>query len=377
MRRSTMRTIATLLLLALTSACGPATTGGSAPTGATWTAIPDGPLSARYDPVAAWVAGRYVVVGGFSGDPCPANADCASNPAPRTDGASYDPATEQWQTIADAPVGVGATSGTSTVAGDVLYVQSSPDGLRRGDLLAYDVRADAWRRVQKPRTPYQYLTAAGDRLVAFDYEARRSEGSASVLDPDTGRWTPLPPDPLGPVTDRWLVGTGAGLVVAGHSVVPDDRAPVVRVAALDETLTRWGAEWTTDVVGWAPQFVNGRLVWASDQTVDGGEVNGWGRSYDEGGVLDPTTGRTTPLPLPPRQRTGGLGTAVQTDRYVSVGDGLLDPVSGSFLHVPDPPGGPRTSAAVVGGSDTVLVWGGAPTGHEADGSRADGYLLRP
>ena len=211
-----------------------------------------------------------------------------------------------------------------------------------GDLLSYDVRADAWRGIQKPRTPYQYLTAAGDRLVAFDYEARRSEESASVLDPDTGRWTPLPPDPLGPVTDRWLVGTGAGLVVAGHSVVPDDRAPVVRVAALDETLTKWGAEWTTDVVGWAPQFVNGRLVWASDQTVDGGEVNGWGRSYDEGGVLDPTTGRTTPLPLPPRQRTGGLGTAVQTDRYVSVSDGLLDPASGSFLHVPDPPGGPRT-----------------------------------
>jgi hypothetical protein len=36
-----------------------------------WTELPPAPLAARYEADGAWVAGRFVVVGGWSGQMCP------------------------------------------------------------------------------------------------------------------------------------------------------------------------------------------------------------------------------------------------------------------------------------------------------------------
>jgi hypothetical protein len=363
-----MRTLSALTLLLVLGACGSGPTVSSGPgepeTGARWHRVVDGPLSARHDPVGAWVDDRFVLVGGVPGPPCPASADCAADPAPLRDGATYSPGNRSWTGIADAPDEVAATVGPSAVVGSVLYVRSA------SGLLAYDVERDAWTRVPAPPTPFDHLTAAGDRLVAFG----DGTGGASVLDQAVGRWLRLPPDPLRRVVDRWWVWTGDRLMVAGHADVPEDRPPLVRIAFLDAELSGWGRVRETDLVGWAPVAVAGRVVWPSTQSLDGGQVNGWGRSYPEGGILDPSSGEMAPMPKPPSGE-GGTCCAVTTQRYADVYGHLLDPVRRTWLDVPGIPGGSRTGGSYVGGAGTVLVWGGAPTGREGEGSRNDGYLL--
>jgi hypothetical protein len=364
-----VRLLASLLLVA---ACGSPSDGspadGSPETGgASWSALPPSPLSPRHDPVGAWHDGRFVVVGGAPGGPCPAGADCAADRPPLRDGAAYDPASRRWTDIAEAPTGVAATVGPSVVAGSTLYVRSSTR------LLGYDIDGDVWRPVEAPPQPYDYLTAAGDRLVAFAGGASDDGGRAFVL--GEGGWRPLPPDPLGAVTDRWLLWTGDRLMVAGHAAVPDDEAPLVSIAFLDTDLATWGPAQQTAVIGWAPVAVAGRVVWPSTQSADGGEVGGWGRSYDEGGILDPVSGVMERIPEAPAGE-GGTCCAVTTGRYVDVFGHLLDPVDRTWLETPPPPGGPRAGAAMVGSDEAVLLWGGAPVGRESEGSRASGYLLQ-
>ena len=375
MRPSHVRAVPLLLASLLVTGCGTAS-GSSSDDGpprdeALWSPVAQAPLSARHHPVVVAVGERFLVLGGVSGEPCPPNASCTDDSPPLADGASYDPVHDRWAKVADAPSGVSLLDALyPAVVGDVAYVDS-----RRG-LLGYDAGSDRWSRVAEPPHPWSYLASTGTRLVAFDYQS--AAGShASVLDPATGRWSALPADPLRAVTDRWLVGIDGGLAVVGHARVPDDQPPATKVAFLDADLTTWGPSRTVDVIGWAPVAVAGRLVWPSTQTADGGTTDGWGRAYPEGGVLDPSTGRFTPMTKPPTP-VGGMGESPTTGHLAGVSGHLLDPVTGDWTRVPEPPGGSRDGAGWAGGTDTILMWGGAPgRGSESTGSSATGYLLDP
>jgi len=367
-----VRAVPLLLASLLVTGCGTAS-GSSSDDGpprdeALWSPVAQAPLSARHHPVVVAVGERFLVLGGVSGEPCPPNASCTDDSPPLADGASYDPVHDRWTKVADAPAGVSSLDALSpAVVGDTVYL-SSRDGL-----LGYDSAGDSWRRVAGPPRPWTYLTSTGKRLVAFDYAAGR-RSRAFVL--DAGTWRRLPDDPLGTVSDRWLVAVDGGLLVAGHSAVPDDRPPLVKVAFLRGDLSTWGPARTLDVVGWAPTAVAGRVVWGSTQTVDGGTTDGWGRAYPEGAILDPGSGHLTALPEPPRS-SGGLTRQADTGHLADVGGHLLDPVTRSWTRVPEPPDGSRDGAGWAGGRDTILMWGGAPRGDEAEGSVDTGYLLDP
>jgi hypothetical protein len=131
----------------------------------------------------------------------------------------------------------------------------------------------------------------------------------------------------------------------------------------------------TGVIGWGPVAVGSRVVWPGTGSADGGAVGNWGRSYPEGGILDPSSGTWQALPRPPWPPALDCCTTVVGDR-VLVGGQLLDPATGHWTRVPQLPGVTRRAATVVGGPRTLLVWGGATTGTRP-GNLATGYLLTP
>jgi hypothetical protein len=156
----------------------------------TWRTLPPTPIppasrGETRDGTQVWTGSRLIVWGG--GAP--------RGPGPRA-GAAYDPATNTWRRIADAPIGLNLASGVWT-GDEMLVFGSLLDGrnyatTRSSIGAAYDPATDQWRRLPPSRLSPQATSAvmAGRRMLAWDYEQRAQE-----YDPDRDRWDQ--PKPVG------------------------------------------------------------------------------------------------------------------------------------------------------------------------------------
>lgn len=369
------RLVAVVAALVLLTGCGD--DGSDPPSRSAWTTVPPAPLSARHGAVGAWLDGRFVLVGGDSGPACPANASCAEPAAPpRTDGATFEPSTGRWRMIAPAPRPVGGT-GEAVVAGGRLYVPSSSHSRAgRAVLLSYDPARDRWAEHPLPPGESSQLVGVGRRVVSVGWSDEQTRAVDAVLDPGTDRWRQLPDDPLGPSFDRSAARLGDGLLLTAKDLVADPgavRPSLTRLAVLDRTLTRWTTLPDSAIIGGSPTPVADRVVFPETGSADGGEIGNWGRPYPFGGILDPATGTWTPLPEPPETRTGVDRPGTVGDRTL-VGGHLLDPVTLAWTPLPRAPwNGERTGHTILTSPDRILVWGGA----SGTANVAEGYLLSP
>ena len=207
-----MRAVALPLAALLLSACAsqPSPTAAGAPAGS-WTTVPSAPLSPRLDAVTAWTGAEAIVLGGDVG---------------AADGAAYDPRTETWRVIADAPYPV--PGGTPrAVAGDTVYL------VHDDRLMSYDASEDAWS-VSPPAPDGADLgrpAALDDGTVAV-VDGERTSGL--VDDPAPRTWSELTDDPAvrdesdlpdAPRTDSggWPVDAADGPLTAVDGWVHDDR----------------------------------------------------------------------------------------------------------------------------------------------------------
>lgn len=352
-----------------------------------WTPVTEPPLSPRYDAHAFWLGGRVVVMGGTDARPCPPTASCVlPNEMPFRDGAALDPRTGRWRPIAEAPVPLGLA--TSAAIGDTAYLWLTGTGWSPGApaaFVAYDAGDDRWRQLPFPAgDPHEWprLASAGDLIVAYQGTQESGVRPDLVFDPSTETWEELPPDPLIRSFDRGMVWTDAGLVLLGLEDVPQpgsEEPAVYRAAVLDLPTRTWSRLPDSEVIGYDPTWfwAGGLVVNASLGSGDGGEVNGWGRSYPNGGMLDPVRRRWFPLPDPPRPGPYP---------HVSLGGGdyVVSP-NGWVLHVPsetwselEPP--PRTAdekQALMWTGERLFVWGGVRwRGMEAE-IISDAWFWRP
>lgn len=359
-----------LLILLLGSCSAPSSSenGTDGPRGrgeGAWSQIAASPLSARYASQAATIGDKLYIIGGTAAEPCPPNADCTEPPDPFfTDGATYDPQTQTWADIADAPVPIGY--GSSAVVNGTFYVlvngYGSSDPSVRPAFLSYDPERDHWEELAPPpRQRERILTSAGPRVIAFQESQENGVEGDLMYDADTDEWSELTPDPLRPAYDRWMVGTDRGLVLTAISLEPrEPDEPNLYAAALLRD-GEWGSLGESETFGYNPvwSLTAGRVLNASNERADGGETNNWGRTYHAGGTLDPATGQWELLPDPPQDRGEFEGINTAGDRYSVADSGwVYDARDERWLHLTRPRGGPdgEMSAAWLG--DELYVWGG-------------------
>ncbi len=351
----------------------PSASGGSEVAGgvtqvpAGWSRLPDPPISARRAATAVWVGSMVVIVGGFAGNVCPANADCAFVGRPLNDGARYDPGTRTWAPIAPAPIPVGYAE-TAVVGGSAFFWVFPPeDGAPT--FMAYDVRQDAWHKLQLPPTISRVsprLVATPDAVIAYPGSNELGDRVDQAYDVASATWRELPADPLTPSFDRTMVVSGGRLVSIGPENVRDPgvKPPFYRVAVLDLASGEWRRLGEAPIVANSPVWfvVGGLVVNPTLGGADGGQTNNWGRTIPFGGMLDLEDEAWVGLPDPPPDGASFAGRPVGGGDLIVTGQGWsLDVASRSWLKVGDPPGGPESEAATVWAGDRLVLFGGTRT----------------
>ena len=333
---------------------------GPSHSGGTWRELPASPLSPRADAVSIWT-GREVIVLGGDRNPCPDNADCAAPPNELRDGAAYDPVANTWRPIPPAPVPVGSGDrlvvADGTAADGVVVLRAArPHGSR---WFTYEPDHNRWSTITDvPPGVGDLPSAIGSRVYVL--AGRR----VAVYDVTRFRWSFLPPDRIRPrLTQRSVTATDAGPVVTGvDATKPNDGNEPSLILADVWDGTSWRRLPASDQLGNGFSWTGTRMVDPEPFTLDGGEVNGWGRSYPVGGTLDSATGTWGPLPDsmvdPPSGDDGHLDVSASGGSWFAVAGQAYDDATGRVYRL-DRPAGALGNATAAWTDGKLLVFGGA------------------
>jgi hypothetical protein len=236
-------------------------------------------------------------------------------------------------------------------------------------LLAYHIKQNSWQELPLPpdRARHEYQIArAGDRILLYNRsDNERGERADWVYNPALRIWSELPADPLSPSSSRTMVWTGDRLVLLDHKLTRNsdsDRPQFIRAAVLDIAAGSWHRLPDSELLGigyWFP--VNGRLINPSLGSEDGGEVNNWGHTYPNGGILDLDSGEWSELPDPPADfAPSGLLTP-SGGHFISERGWLLDTTTYRWIRIPElnEPDGRVQARTVVSAGRELFVFGGA------------------
>ena len=252
-----------------------------------WLPMAAAPIPPRSMPATAWTGEEVIVVGGEA-----ANGEWLS------DAAAYNPTTNTWRRLPDAPAPVGP--GSQTALTDEVLVVGVPDAAARvtrglpldsSQAVLLDRATESWRAIEEPGHLLALATVDGTVIsLSRPMPFRTGDGVRfRRLDPTTGRWVPgtnlFGVEWTGP--DRRGV-TAWTAVTAGHRAMffplrwtgpAAGGPPGFVVEALDEEAQPVISPWldqSVPTVGW----VETRVVGNAD-----GEVFALLLGYDDGGGL--------------------------------------------------------------------------------------------
>lgn len=277
-----------------------------------WERLAPAPLQPRSGHTAVWTGEELLVWGG--------QTSCHDDRVVG-DGAAYDPDTDTWRTLASAPLAP-RRAHTAVWTGDEMLVWGGwgppqPGAAARefADGAAYDPDSDTWRRLpDAPLHPRGAHTAVwtGEAMLVVgggnDSPPLDASRQAARYTPATDEWTRLPSDALGARRESAGVWTGEAVLVVGGRVGPD--APQA-VAHDPDTGTTQALP--------APPHDGDNAVWT------GRELILWhGRTteaHPAASAYDPETDQWRPLPDPPVETTAGAS-AVWTGEAMLTWGGL-------------------------------------------------------
>jgi hypothetical protein len=325
-----------------------------------WRELPAPPLSPRGNAQTVWT-GREVIVLGGEKKPCPPGADCANPPGGLRDGAAYDPRTNSWREIPPAPVPVGPGDRLLVAAGVVVLRDWQEHG---SSWFTYEPDHNRWSRID------DVPAGIGDLPSALGSKVYVPAGRRiAVYDVTRFRWALLPADPVTPwLTQRRVTATDVGPVVTGEDSTQPHDGSVPRLLLADV----WdGSQWrrlppSEQLAGNEWTWTGTRMVDPEPFTLDGGEVNGWGRSYPMGGTLDPATGTWGPLPDelvdPPQGDQRDWDVSASGGPWMAVLGQAYDDSTGRVYRLDRPRGAPDHATAAAWAGDQLLVFGGSDLG---------------
>ena len=172
------------------------------PVSDSWRMLPQAPIDARA-PLSVWT-GRQMLVWGTA---------LRVEERPR-DGAAYDPATDSWRPIAEAPIeltdATAVWTGTEMIVfGAALHGGNHPE-TPTAIGAAYDPASDTWRQLPESDIDPNANTASwlGDRLIAWDYSE-----NTSAYSPGSATWSSLRGPPVDACEDVPKSVTAEGFVL--------------------------------------------------------------------------------------------------------------------------------------------------------------------
>jgi hypothetical protein len=188
-----------------------------------------------------WTGDRVLIAGISPTGPTAFSADAAGV-------ASYDPATDRWAELPDAPVPLTSDGGAVWTGDEMVYVGPdtpiaesrvsvpTPTGMTA---VALDPATRTWRTLPAPPLSARMETVVAwtghELVVVGGYPASRQVGApdyvdGATYDPATGQWTPLPDAPASPYRAE---------VVRGRLVVRASNDPQHRFILLDLASRTW------------------------------------------------------------------------------------------------------------------------------------------
>lgn len=163
-----------------------------------WRDLPAPPLAPREDAVSLWAGDRWVLWGGVI------------DGVGQSDGAVFDPVSEEWAAMSEAPIPGSSVAVAAVVDDRVVVVDGSSPALRTA---AYDPKSDTWIEggpspIENPAlSPYGSVVISGvvevgtRAVVVVPAGTEAGDRSAwvrtALFDPRDGTWDPLVgPPPL-------------------------------------------------------------------------------------------------------------------------------------------------------------------------------------
>lgn len=350
----------------------PLRTEGRPGTPDSWRVMAKGPLQPGYGHQGVWTGKEVLIWGGSRLDKETLRSK------PMRDGATYHPRNDSWRKIPPAPIR-GGPGYSVTWTGKEMLVWGDPDRGRstkgnRG--AAFDPTTNEWQRIPSgPLTGRSGHLAAwtGDELVIWGgwltaYNNERYDGEGAAFDPDTNTWRELSKGPLPAGYDAMGAWSGSEVIVmvSPMGIEADDYPKFAHTAAYDPSSDSWRElerpPFVTNVSPPAPFLDDDLFLLSLNGQVDGGENNGYDKSYDTGGIFDASREQWrahSDPPEPPNHRWG----QVALDDEVVI-DGLAyDPRADSWRVLPEFPLKPREFPVVVWTGRELIVWGGAGLNH--------------
>lgn len=176
-----------------------------------WRELRDAPVPARQWHTVVWTGDEMVVWGG---------TDLTGRADEKFEDAAYDPSSDTWRVIADAPIS-DRHGHTAVWTGEEMLVWSGQTMREMQDGAAYDPTRDAWRKL--PAAPVAGRighVAVWDGRGMVVWGGRTVRGERAFADgaaylPDEDRWLRLPPASLGARCAASAAATSNGVVLWG------------------------------------------------------------------------------------------------------------------------------------------------------------------
>ena len=133
------------------------------------------------------------------------------------DGASYDPVSGRWSTVAAAPI-AGRSSAAAVWTGEEVLVWGGWADSPREDGAAYRPATDEWRTLPQsplgPQAPVGAVWTGREMLVWGDVSRTREATRGAAYNPASNSWRTLPPAPFG-LNLASAIWTGREMIVYG------------------------------------------------------------------------------------------------------------------------------------------------------------------
>jgi hypothetical protein len=271
-----------------------------------WTKMAPAPIPSRYGAVGVWTGSEVLIVGGQRQGSGPGGSLDF-----RTDGAAYNPATNSWRTLPDAPgcPSFGAWTGSQLVAGGTCQNTTHTSTVE-----AYNPSTNVWVSVPRPPVEPTELVTTGSTVVAWS----AADEIAAVYSPASRTWHALTSVPNrssrdGQPVSSLLVSDSAGRLFNVRRLSNPTNHGVTQIFSYDAASDTWGpstviraegpTSYEVDEPGVAMRLAgDGLLAW---QALGGGYS--W---YDPATAANAWINRT---PLPPT--TTGVFVAIGPRRF--------------------------------------------------------------